>query len=134
MNKIRITGEDIATIIDSILYGEDAHFEEVLSMASEGIEAFSGTLRESGRTFTVAGNREGSKTVVTTFSARLKQALEIRNMKQNTLSEKSGVSRSLISAYLKGEYAAKLDNLSALAAALEVDQEWLLGLDVPMDR
>ena len=69
------------------------------------------------------------------FAQRLRQALEQRNMKQITLSEKSGVSRSLISAYLKGNYEAKQDNIFLLAQALDVNEAWLMGYnDVPMER
>ncbi|WP_086350274.1 helix-turn-helix domain-containing protein [Candidatus Enterococcus clewellii] len=69
------------------------------------------------------------------FAERLRQALNARNMKQITLSEKSGVSRSLISAYLKGNYEAKQDNVYFLAQALDVNEAWLMGFeDVPMDR
>lgn len=81
-----------------------------------------------------ARKEKEASVVVTSFSTRLRQALDARNMKQITLSEKSGVSRSLISAYLKGEYEAKRDKLSALAEALKVNEKWLAGLDVSMDR
>lgn len=69
------------------------------------------------------------------FAQRLRQALELRNMKQITLSEKSGVSRSLISAYLKGDYEAKQDKVYLLAKALDVNEAWLMGYEeVPAER
>lgn len=69
------------------------------------------------------------------FAQRLRQALDMRNMKQITLSEKSGVSRALISAYLKGDYEAKQDNVYFLAKALNVNEAWLMGYeDVAMER
>ncbi|MBP1045105.1 helix-turn-helix domain-containing protein [Enterococcus sp. BWM-S5] len=69
------------------------------------------------------------------FAERLRQALDARNMKQITLSEKSGVSRSLISAYLKGDYEAKQDNIYFLAKALNVNEAWLMGFEnVAMER
>ncbi|MBL1226514.1 helix-turn-helix transcriptional regulator [Enterococcus sp. BWR-S5] len=59
----------------------------------------------------------------------------MRNMKQITLSEKSGVSRALISAYLKGDYEAKQDNVYFLAKALNVNEAWLMGYEnVAMER
>lgn len=69
------------------------------------------------------------------FAQRLRQALDMRNMKQITLSEKSGVSRALISAYLKGDYEAKQDNVYFLAKALNVNEAWLMGFEnVAMER
>lgn len=69
------------------------------------------------------------------FAQRLRQALDMRNMKQITLSEKSGVSRALISAYLKGDYEAKQDNVYFLAKALDVNEAWLMGYEnVAMER
>lgn len=69
------------------------------------------------------------------FAQRLRQALDMRNMKQITLSEKSGVSRALISAYLKGDYEAKQDNVYFLAKALNVNEAWLMGYEnVAMER
>lgn len=53
MDMVEISGEDIATIIDSIIYYDDEGFEEALEMGYDGIEAFSEILRESGKTFTI---------------------------------------------------------------------------------
>ncbi|MBL1227999.1 helix-turn-helix transcriptional regulator [Enterococcus sp. BWB1-3] len=69
------------------------------------------------------------------FAQRLRQALEMRNMKQITLSKKSGVSRALISAYLKGDYEAKQDKIFLLAKALDVNETWLMGYeDISAER
>lgn len=68
------------------------------------------------------------------FAQRLRLALDIRNMKQIDLAEKSGVSRSLISAYLKGDYEAKQDKIFLIAQALNVNEGWLMGLEVPMEK
>ena len=67
-----------------------------------------------------------------TTSERLKEALEIRNMKPADLSRASGIGKSAISQYLVGKYAPKQDKIYKMARALTVDAAWLMGLDVPM--
>lgn len=69
-----------------------------------------------------------------TFSKRLKEAMKIRNIKQVELSQKSGISKSSLSEYLKGKYEAKQTGLYHLAKALDINEVWLMGEDVPMDR
>ena len=65
---------------------------------------------------------------------RIKQALALRNMKQVELVAKTGIDKSQISSYLSGKYKPKQENLSLIAMALEVDEYWLMGQDVPMER
>ena len=69
-----------------------------------------------------------------TINDRIKQALELRNMKQIELVAKTGIDKSQISSYLSGKYKPKQENLSLIAMALEVDEYWLMGQDVPMER
>ena len=66
--------------------------------------------------------------------ARIKQGLQIRKMKQVELADKTGIDKGQISSYLSGKYKPKQENLSLLAAALDVSEYWLMGLDVPMER
>ena len=66
--------------------------------------------------------------------ARIKQGLQMRNMKQVELADKTGIDKGQISSYLSGKYKPKQENLSLLAAALDVSEYWLMGLDVPMER
>lgn len=68
------------------------------------------------------------------FADRLKAAMDIRNMKAVDLAEKSGLSKSRISQYINGVYEAKQDGVYLLAKALDVNEAWLMGYDVPMDR
>lgn len=68
------------------------------------------------------------------FSKRLKEAMKLRNINQAELSQKSGISKSSLSEYLKGKYEAKQTGLFNLAKALDVNEVWLMGEDVPMDR
>ena len=68
------------------------------------------------------------------FSNRLKEAMKIRNIKPAELSKKSGISKSSLSEYMKGKYEAKQTALYNLAKALDINEVWLMGEDVPMDR
>ncbi len=68
------------------------------------------------------------------FATRLKMGLELRNMKPVELSEKSNISKSRISQYLKGSYEAKQDALYKIAKALDVSEAWLMGYDTSIER
>lgn len=68
-----------------------------------------------------------------TTSQRIKEALNIRGMKQADLVEKTGIGKSSISTYISGEYNPKQKNLYKIAKALHVNEAWLMGLDVPMN-
>lgn len=72
--------------------------------------------------------------LVDTFANRLDTAIRIRNIKQIELSEKTGIDKSLISNYLAGKYKAKQNNVYILAKVLNVNEAWLMGYDVPMER
>ena len=65
---------------------------------------------------------------------RICQALRIRNMKQSELSERTGIPKSAISQYCSGAFKPKQQRLFAIAKVLDVDEAWLMGLDVPMER
>lgn len=55
------------------------------------------------------------------FASRLKQAMELRNMKQSELVEKTGITKGAISQYLKGKYEPKQNNVYKIAKALNVN-------------
>ena len=69
-----------------------------------------------------------------TIANRLKQALTARDMKQSDIVSLTGIGKSSISTYLSGEYEPKQKNLYRLAKALNVNEAWLMGYDVPMER
>jgi len=71
---------------------------------------------------------------VESASSRIKQALELRGMKQVELSEKSGINKPSISCYISGKYEPKQSALYKLGKALDVSEMWLAGYDVPMER
>lgn len=72
--------------------------------------------------------------LIDTFANRLDKAISIRKVKQSELSARTGIDKSLISNYLSGKYKAKQNNVYLLAKALNVNEAWLLGYDVPMER
>ncbi len=69
-----------------------------------------------------------------TTSKRLKKALEIRNLKQADIIERTGINKGALSSYISGKYEPKQANLHLLAKTLDVSEAWLMGMDVPMER
>ena len=69
-----------------------------------------------------------------TCAARITKALQIRDMKQSELCERTGIPKSAISQYCSGAFKPKQQRLFLIAQALDVDEAWLMGLDVPMER
>ena len=69
-----------------------------------------------------------------TFANRLATALSIRNMRPIDLANKSGLNKAIISQYLSGKYKAKQDNIYILSKALDINEAWLMGFDVDINR
>lgn len=78
-----------------------------------------------------------------TTADRLKELMEIRGLKQidivekcQTLSKRYGIkiNRSDISQYVSGKVLPKQNKLTVLGMALNVNEAWLMGYDVPMER
>lgn len=70
---------------------------------------------------------------VATFAQRLRDGLDIRRMSQTELANRSQISKSSISRYIKGDWEGKQGAVYALAKALGVTEAWLMGYDVPME-
>lgn len=68
------------------------------------------------------------------IAERMKEALNLRGMKQSELVAKTGIGKSSISTYLSGEYEPKQRNIYKIAEALGVSEAWLMGFDVPMRK
>lgn len=71
---------------------------------------------------------------ISDFKTRFNQALSCRNMKPVELSEITGISKSTISHYMSGYTKPKTDKLYILAKALGVNEAWLIGYNIPMER
>lgn len=69
-----------------------------------------------------------------TIADRIKEAMARRGVKQSDLVSMTGIGKSSISTYLSGEYEPKQRNIYKIAKALDVNEAWLMGEDVIMDR
>ena len=69
-----------------------------------------------------------------TFAARLREGLFLRDMTQAELAKATGLDKSSISRYLKDEYKAKQNAVYQISKVLRVDPAWLMGYDVPMEQ
>lgn len=67
-------------------------------------------------------------------SERLKELMQIYNIKQADIVEKTGLPKSAISMYLSGQRIPRQDKLTIIAEAYNVSETWLMGYDVPMKR
>ena len=69
-----------------------------------------------------------------TFAERMQQLLDIKGISKAELARQTGLSRSSITRYVKGDWEGKQDAVYSIAAAMDVNEAWLMGYDVPMDR
>lgn len=83
--------------------------------------------------------------LVSNFANRLNEAIKARHItpaeivrRSEILFEEKKIFKPLtkpqMTNYLKGSYEAKQDNVYALSLILDVDEAWLMGCDVPMER
>lgn len=64
---------------------------------------------------------------------RIQKAMDLRNMRQQDIIEKAGLSSSTISQYLSGRNKPKQDNIYRLATVLNVNPAWLMGYDTTIE-
>lgn len=67
-------------------------------------------------------------------SIRITKAMEAKGVKQAELCRRTGIPKSAMSQYVTGVYEPKQERIYKIAEALNVSEEWLMGLDVPMDK
>ena len=72
--------------------------------------------------------------IISTIAERMREAMRLRNIKQTDIVKLTGIGKSSISTYLTGEYEPKQRNIYKIAQALNVNEAWLMGYDVPMER
>lgn len=65
---------------------------------------------------------------------RLREAMEIRGIRQQDLIDNYGFSSSTISQYVSGRNVPKVKAIYRLAKALNVRPDWLAGFNVPMEN
>lgn len=68
------------------------------------------------------------------FNERLKQAMQLKKITQSELCEITGIPKSAMSQYVSGAFAPKQKRTYLIAKALDVNEAWLLGYDVPIER
>lgn len=68
------------------------------------------------------------------FKNRLVYAMDCRNIKQTDLCRITRIPKSAISQYISGSFKPKADRTYILAKALDVNEAWLMGYDVSMER
>lgn len=65
-----------------------------------------------------------------TFAARLQWLRERRGISRRVLSELCGMSKNMISLYERGEAEPSASTVAAIADALDVSADYLLGRDM----
>ena len=65
---------------------------------------------------------------------RIKEAMHLRNKTQAELCKITGIPKSAMSQYVSGKFVPKQTRIYLLAKALNVNEAWLMGYDVPMER
>lgn len=69
-----------------------------------------------------------------TCASRILKGLSMRNMKQSDLCALTGIPKSAMSQSCKGNFVPKQSRTALIAKALDVNEAWLMGYDVPPDR
>lgn len=70
----------------------------------------------------------------TNSAERLKELMNILDIKQTDIIEKTGIPKSAMSMYISGQRAPRQNRLSLIADAYNINEAWLMGYDVPMER
>ena len=65
---------------------------------------------------------------------RIREAMQLRGKTQAELCELTGIPKSAMSQYVSGKFIPKQTRIYLLSKALNVNEAWLMGYDVPMER
>lgn len=68
------------------------------------------------------------------IAKRFEYIMNLRNMKQVDLVNKTGISKASINQYVKGVHCPENDRAMLLADVLNVNPLWLMGFDVQMEE
>lgn len=60
--------------------------------------------------------------------------MDIKNINQVELCQRTGIPKSSMSMYLSGERSPRQNRLSQIAEKFNISEAWLMGYDVPMER
>lgn len=73
--------------------------------------------------------------ILADFFQQLKKAMNIRNVSQSELCEKTGIPKSAMSQYISGSFKPKQERTYLIAKALNVNEAWLMGFEtIPMEK
>lgn len=64
---------------------------------------------------------------------RLKEALELKGISAAELARRTGISKASLSQYITGRVKPKQDRIYMISKALNLNEAWLLGFNVPMN-
>ncbi len=65
---------------------------------------------------------------------RIKEALEIRGLKQVDLVERTGFKKASVNGWVKQRWQPKQKAIAIISRVLDVSEMWLAGYDTPMER
>lgn len=65
---------------------------------------------------------------------RIRQGLTVRGMRQKDLCKATGIPKSAVSQYCSGSFTPRPDRIALIAKALDVNEAWLMGYHVRMER
>ena len=68
------------------------------------------------------------------ISSRIQKAMDLRELRQADLVNRTGINKGALSCYISGRYQPKQNNIYLLAKALDVNVEWLMGADVEVSH
>ena len=60
--------------------------------------------------------------------------MELKGIKQSEICKTTGIPKSAMSQYISGAFEPKQNRIFLIAKALNVNEAWLMGIDVPMSR
>ncbi len=69
---------------------------------------------------------------ISTFSERLKIAMDLNAISANALASSLSINKSIISRYLSGKMLPRQDRLDQIATFFHVSHAWLMGYDCEM--
>jgi len=70
---------------------------------------------------------------ITTSNERIKELLEYLDISQSEFCRHTGMNKSALSNYLKGDRAPRQDQLDKIAQTFDINPAWLMGYDVDME-
>lgn len=66
------------------------------------------------------------------ISKRMTYILNLRGLRAQDLSDKTGINKASISQYVNGSHSPSNEKAQLMADVLKVNPLWLMGFDVPM--